>query len=146
MTQIYLISAIFIAATFLVMNTPNMTMAYSCSSASSTPQTSVQTGVSGSSGSCSTSTSASNSRSLHFVGNTADGPNKITAISGFAGHSSTQGSASSSSGGAQSSCSSSFGGVSTPPPLRIPGSFAISSSTSQSVSYTHLTLPTICSV
>jgi hypothetical protein len=106
MTQIYLISAIFIAATFLVMNTPNMTMAYSCSSASSTPKTSVQTGVSGSSGSCSTSTSASNSPSLHFVGNTADGPNKITAISGFAGHSSTQGSASSSSGGAQSSCSS----------------------------------------
>ena len=107
MNRLLFISGIVIlAAAFLITNTPNKTLAYSCSSASSTPKTGVQTGVSGSSGSCSTSTSASNSPSLHFVGNTADGPNKITAISGFAGHSSTQGSASSSSGGAQSSCSS----------------------------------------
>ena len=60
MNRIFLISgiAVFVAAIFLLTNTPNMTMAYSCSSSSGTYLLKVQTGVSGSTGGCSTSSSA----------------------------------------------------------------------------------------
>jgi hypothetical protein len=57
MNQIFLIGTIFVAATFLIASIPNTSMAYSCSSSSSTHNANSATGVSGSSGGCSSSSS-----------------------------------------------------------------------------------------
>ena|SRR5581483_2042689 len=61
MNQIYLIGAILVAATFLIASTSNKTLAYTCSSSSSTHDVNSQSGVSGSSGSCSSSSSSTTS-------------------------------------------------------------------------------------
>lgn len=53
-----MIGAIFVVATFLITNTPNAIMAYTCSSSPSTQNINSQTGVSGSSGGCGVSSSA----------------------------------------------------------------------------------------
>ena len=136
MNRLFLISgmAVFVAAIFLIPNTPNMTMAYTCSSSSSTHIINSQTGVSGSSGSCSSSSSAATGfgtsgfsfgslsgpngsvvGQLNFgnppsTGNfVGSGPGSISA--GIAitslSPSHVEATSSSSSGGAQSSCSSS---------------------------------------
>jgi hypothetical protein len=119
MNRLLLISGIVVlAATFLITNTPNTTMAYSCSSSSGTQITSSQTGVSGSSGSCSSSSSASTSsgtgphRSADATAATK-GPNGQTDLNANLGgipHRPpvTTATASSSVGGAQSSCTSTF--------------------------------------
>jgi hypothetical protein len=121
MNRLFLIGGfvVFISATFLITNTPNTTMAYSCSSSSSTHSTLPFEGsssVSGSSGSCSTSSSAgtgngqtSATGAFSAVGPKTSGQaSPATAAPIGAGPSFVVGTtSSSSSGGAQSSCSNS---------------------------------------
>jgi hypothetical protein len=133
---------VFFAATFLITNTSNTTMAFSCSSSSSTPHANTQTGVSGQSGSCSTSSSGSTRTCCstlagiaHAVGN---GPisesSALIAESRYPPPPSFELGTSASAGGAQSSCSSSSASSTTlqfgtgPP---IPGISVSSSSTSK---------------
>lgn len=107
MNRIFLIGAIFIAATFLMMNTPNTAMAYSCSGSASTSHIAVTTQITGSSGSCGTGSSAVNN--LHQGTGTASnfGPNGEAAAGASSSPSHVEVVISSASGGAQSSCSSS---------------------------------------
>lgn len=111
MNRILLIGAIFVAATFVITNTPTTTMAYSCSSSSSTHKAQGQTSISGSSGSCASSSTAATSSTPSFSGISiiANGPN--TAIHGnfITNPSSVEAASSISAGGAQSSCSTSSG-------------------------------------
>jgi hypothetical protein len=148
MNNLIWIGAIFVAATFLVTNTPNTTMAYSCSSSSSTHNISPgsQLGVSGSSGSCATSSSAS-TRSPFRVdgfsvsGGSAEGnahascirctPQTSASAASFAGPSSGEAASSASAGGGQSSCSSSSGGGGLDPSGQIPIAKTTASSNSQ---------------
>ena len=107
MNRIFLIGAIFLAATFIITNTPNVTMAYSCSSSSSTYNINSQTGVSGSSGGCSSSSSAgTSSTQAGSLSSTAIGPNGQTFLGATSFFGGFQGAGSSSVGGGQSSCSS----------------------------------------
>ena len=152
MNRLSLISgmAVFVAAIFLIPNTSNTVMAYTCSSTSSTHNLNSQTGVSGSSGSCSSSSSAATGfgtsgfsfgslsgpngsvvGQLNFgnppsTGNfVGSGPGSIGAGIAFTSlnPSHVEATSSSSSGGAQSSCSSSSASGS---------GGAVSTSTSQS--------------
>lgn len=140
MNRLFLISgmAIFVAATILITNTPNTTMAYSCSSSSSAHNTNTPSHVSGSSGSCATSSSASTGS--NFISSAlarAQGPNQSINVNTF-GIFDTTGAvqfgmgatSSSSAGGGQSSCSSSSGSVSSEFSFP-PGATTISNSNSQ---------------
>jgi hypothetical protein len=114
MNRLFLISgiAVFVAAIFLIPNTPNTTMAYSCSSSSGTQHTNAPSQVSGSSGSCSTSSSASTTSSgqtsVAFA--TQVGPHTSASTVAVLSPNGAEAASSSSSGGAQSSCSSSSAG------------------------------------
>lgn len=112
MNSLIWIDAIFVAATLLIIDTPNATMAYSCSSSASTNNLHNRgAGVSGSSGSCSTSSSSTSSSRLGGLGgvNVNDqGPNTVELLSiTRTTHGVWEEILSTSSGGAQSSCSSS---------------------------------------
>jgi hypothetical protein len=112
MNRLILIGAILVVvATFLITNAPNMTMAFSCSSTSSTQHTNAPSQISGSSGSCATSSSAStsSSRQTSLNLNTSPAPVQFDNQQFFLTHNGgIEGSTSVASGGAQASCSSSF--------------------------------------
>jgi hypothetical protein len=103
-----LATSIYVASVFLILisQTPNLAKAYSCSSSSSTHNINSQSGVSGSSGSCSSSSSASTSSAQH---STATGSSTGPNVDGVATHIGAESTVSNSAGGAQSSCSFSFG-------------------------------------
>jgi hypothetical protein len=114
MNKLLFINAIVVLAATTFLMTSNATMAYSCSSSSSTQHTSTPSQISGSSGSCSTSSSASTSSGHAAKSHTsAVGPNVDRISDVLALPNSAESSASSSSGGAQSSCSSASGGSGT---------------------------------
>ena len=58
MNRAIFVGAIFVAATFFIVNTPNAAVAFSCSSTSSTQHTNAPSAINGGSGSCATSSSA----------------------------------------------------------------------------------------
>lgn len=118
MNRIFLVGAILIAATFLIANTPNTTMAYSCSisvgNSYSGTKNVLTIGLTGSSGSCASTSSSSTLGRGSTAGNVIlnahnSGPQVGTA-QGFSSNPTSQSVGtfqSSTSGGAQSSCSSS---------------------------------------
>jgi hypothetical protein len=111
MNRIFLISRIvvFVAATFLIINTSKTTMAYSCSSSSSTHEAHGQTSISGSSGSCVSSSTATISSTPSFSGISIIANGHKTAINGqfITNPNSVEAASAVSAGGAQSSCSTS---------------------------------------
>jgi hypothetical protein len=106
---LFISGIVVLVATFLITNTPNTTMAYTCSSSSSTHKAQGQTSISGSSGSCASSSAATSSSTPSFSGISIIGTGPRTAINGqfITNPSSIDVASSASAGGAQSSCSSS---------------------------------------
>jgi hypothetical protein len=83
MNRLFLISGtvIFVLSISLIINTPNKTMAYSCSSSSSTHNVKLQTGLTGSSGGCAVSSSAATtSRPNGSSHSAASGPNNTIGV------------------------------------------------------------------
>ena len=81
--RLFLISgiAVFVAAIFLIPNTPNTTMAYTCSSSSSTHNVKLQSSLTGSSGGCAVSSSAATTSGPNgSSSSTASGPNNTIGI------------------------------------------------------------------
>lgn len=137
MNRIFLISAIFVAAIFLIPTTPSTTMAYTCSSSSSTHNINSQTGVGNSSGGCSTSSSTSTSSGFKgsvrastsapngcvHVHLASDGGGAVggqcglgdvhTGVGFSGGPGGVESTSSSSAGGSQASCSTSSGTAAT---------------------------------
>jgi hypothetical protein len=106
---LFISGIVVLAATFLITNTPNTTMAYSCSSSIGTSGIHFGQGISGSSGSCATSSSASTTNSGHNFSNTLriSGPNKFAALAIVISPLGLQAASPVGVGGAQTSCSSS---------------------------------------
>jgi hypothetical protein len=113
MNRLFLISgiAVFVAAISLITNTPNTTMAYSCSSSAGVNDVgTIVTSVSGSSGSCSTSASSAGTSQAHFTPHPTvklAGPNESAHIIIHRRDGMFEYVLSTGSGGSQSSCSSS---------------------------------------